>query len=175
MSYLLSTDVNVFPSTRRASYQLSARQLSEARIAGIINQLIDREGFVITTEEKFAKDLPFEFNIHGYYFRINELRNLINAFTDSTDIYAAIKLQYIPDTDYIELVGQDDAHKAIPDGDDGVYYGVQFSNTKLSGEGVICLHLLTRKNISDKWNIVVNSWFKFDSRSLNFKVDGGEI
>ena len=173
MSYISSDVIKVFPSTRRAAYQLSARQLSEARIAGIINQLIDSDGFVITSQENFGKKLPFEFNIKGYYFRVNTLQDLVAMFSSATDIYASIKLQQVPNTEYVELIGQDDEHKDVPDGEDGIYYGLQVTTNPLTGDNLTSLHLLTLVN--DEWQIVTQSWTKFTGKSLDFIVDGGEI
>lgn len=174
MSYIKSSNIEVFPSTRRADYQLSARLMSEARIAGIINQLVDKEGFVITSEDNYSTSSPFEFNIKGYYFKITDLPSLFLSFADSTSIYAQIRLQ--SNEGYMEIVGQDDAHLAVPDGTDGYYYGVNFLSLQPAEEvNSYFLKLFERSSVSDSWAIVPNSWDKFDSTSLDFIVDGGKI
>ena len=65
MSYLRTENINVFPSAKRSNKQVSARLMTEASIVGIINKLIDREGFVITKREDVRLDHSFEFNIFG--------------------------------------------------------------------------------------------------------------
>lgn len=174
MSYLSSDNISVFPSTRRSSFQVSARQLSELRIANIINQLIDMEGFIITTPEEFqtGSKKQFEFNIHGYYFKVNDVTKLFSQFSDQKDIYASIKLLEVGN-DYVELVGQDDAHTELPD-ENNTYYGVNFLPATLSGSNIYNLHLFT-KDENNEWEIVVNSLYKFDASSLKFSIDGGKI
>lgn len=174
MSYLSSDNISVFPSTRRASFQVSARQMSELRIANIINQLIDMEGFIITSPEEFQKSgqKQFEFNIHGYYFKVSDVTKLLAQFSDQSDIYAAIKLLEVGN-DYVELVGQDDAHTELPD-ENNTYYGVNFLPSSASGSDIYNLHLFT-KNENNEWQIVVDSRYKFDASSLKFSIDGGKI
>ena len=94
-------------------------------------------------------------------------------FSSATDIYASIKLQQVPNTEYVELIGQDDEHKDVPDGEDGTYYGLQFTTSPLTSDNLTSLHLLTL--VDDEWQIVTQSWTKFNGKSLNFIVDGGEI
>lgn len=174
MSYLSSDNVSVFPSTRRSSFQVSARQMSELRIANLINQLIDMEGFIITRPEEFQIDnnKKFEFNIHGYYFKVNDVTKLFSQFSDQKDIYASIKLLEVGN-DYVELVGQDDAHTELPD-ENNTYYGVNFVPSASSGTNIYSLHLFTRDE-ENEWKIVVNSLYKFDASSLKFSIDGGKI
>lgn len=174
MSNVASNQITVFPSTRRGTYQLSARQLSELRISGLINQLIDKEGFIITTEEDYSPESPFEFNLKGYYFRASSAQVIQNSITTGNNIYANIKLDTIQGTDYTELVGQDDTHASIPD-DAGIYYGISFTSTPITDEGYYNLHLFTRDSSSSPWKLVLNSYYKFESSSLDFIVDGGEI
>lgn len=174
MSYLSSDNVSVFPSTRRSSFQVSARQMSELRIANLINQLIDMEGFIITSPQEFQKDnnKQFEFNIHGYYFKVNDVTKLFSQFSDQKDIYASIRLLEVGN-DYVELVGQDDAHTELPD-ENNTYYGVNFVPSASSGPNIYSLHLFTRDE-ENEWKIVVNSLYKFDASSLKFSIDGGKI
>lgn len=85
--YLATEDIFVFPSARRMNKQVSARLVSEASLANIVNKLIETDGFVITPEPEqpestdpdyniklkyceqgFTPSESFEFNVHGYYF-----------------------------------------------------------------------------------------------------------
>jgi hypothetical protein len=64
--YIQSSNVNVFPSTRRTYAQdFSARLMTESSIARIINSFINSDGFVISDS---VSNTSFEFNINGYYF-----------------------------------------------------------------------------------------------------------
>ena len=148
--------------------------MSELRIANLINQLIDMEGFIITSPQEFQKDnnKQFEFNIHGYYFKVNDVTKLFSQFSDQKDIYASIRLLEVGN-DYVELVGQDDAHKELPD-ENNTYYGVNFVPSASSGPNIYSLHLFTRDE-ENEWKIVVNSLYKFDASSLKFSIDGGKI
>lgn len=66
-TYLNSGDIEVFPSTRRSFNSSRSRQVTEAHLAGIVNKLIDSDGFVITPEIT-STGASFDFNIHGYFF-----------------------------------------------------------------------------------------------------------
>ena len=88
MSYLNTQNINVFPSTKRSNKQVSARLMTEASIVGIINKLIDKEGFVITKNEDIYPEHSFEFNIFGYYFIIDSIQTLIDidSYNDTAEI-----------------------------------------------------------------------------------------
>ena len=108
MAYLPSTQIEVFPSTKRGSYQKSARLLSESNLVGLINQLLDVDSFVITSAYNATE--PFEINIGGYYFSTTtnalDITGLFSIANNGQSIVASIQIQSLSDGIY-ELVGQD--------------------------------------------------------------------
>lgn len=165
MSYLATEQVTVFPSTKRADKQVSARLMTEQAIVGIVNRLIDRDGFVVTTDDELQSDEHvFAFNIHGYYFEISsyaELKALFNDDKNAMNIYAHI---FIDTTgNYTELFGQDD---------NGKYQGLQFSyDGKVKNSNNREEHkllLLTREAFESRWFVPNESRIKFE-------LDGGVI
>ena len=91
--YLTSSEVNVFPSTRRIYNQdFSSKLMTELAISRLINDLMSTEGFVISS----SPSENFEVNIHGYYFQIDDATDIIDLFSsDSTvsKIYASIVIE----------------------------------------------------------------------------------
>ena len=177
-NYYLNTDkVEVYPSTRRANHQISARLLSESSMVALINKLIDTDGFVITPDDEnseygivdFTK--PFEFNIHGYYFIADSGNDIINMFSNPAEddkIYANIFLD--TNGNYVELKGQD-----VDNSGTWTYHGVTFSDsdlTQASPAADYSLLLFVREG--NYWQVPVESRVKFE---YNFAlgVDGGEI
>lgn len=165
--YIESSNVKVFPSTKRGQYQISARLMSEASLISIINRLVDRDGFVITPEADLATN-PFAFNIHGYYFEVPSITAITSLFTDTsaTAIYGNIKLEETGD--YVELDGQDDS---------GIYKGIQFSDAAL-GDSYFSLKLFEKSG--NTWSVPSDSRIRFSSDSIDIDfdtdvVDGGVI
>ena len=81
---IASTGIRVYPAVNRnakESGDIYARHASEEFLAGIVNKLIDTQGFVITSHEAIdaaiqaKKDINFAFNINGYYFTILNLED----------------------------------------------------------------------------------------------------
>ena len=176
MSYLRTENINVFPSAKRSNKQVSARFMTEASIVGIINKLIDREGFVITKREDVRLDHSFEFNIFGYYFVIDSLQNLIdlNGYNDNPEvmeIYGNIIIE--KSGNYKELWGQDD--------DDDGYTGIQFSTAPIVDSNREIHHLLLlKRDAFDSseldWYVPEESRIRFDFDSaIPADLDGGEI
>lgn len=168
MSYLATEQITVFPSTKRADKQVSARLMTEQAIVGIVNRLIDRDGFVVTTDDELQGDSGdkhvFAFNIHGYYFEISsyaELKALYNDDESAMNIYAHI---FVDTTgNYTELFGQDD---------EGKYQGLQFSSNgtveNSNNREEHKLLLLTREAFESRWFVPNESRIKFE-------LDGGVI
>jgi len=173
MPYINSDKIIVFPSTRRGANQQDARLLTEKSMAGIINQLIDLDGFIITPPEKISSTNSFEFNIKGYYFKVNQLKDITDLFNTSTalKIFGVITLD--EGNGYIELMGQDDTQGNTQT---SIYKGVSFSDTSSAAANTYSLQLLYRTSSSSTtWLVPENSRFKFISSSLNIDIDGGII
>lgn len=180
MAYLSSENVRVFPSTKRGSKQVTARLLSEQTISSIVNKFLDTDGFVITNEEDFALENPLEFNIHGYYFWVNNVQAIINSLpSTSTLIYANIILK--EEGNYLQLQGQDDEtiDPTTSIVTASIYQGLNFtSQTPLqpqADEEVHYLLLLKRDSSESDWYIPADSRYKFTKESLDIEIDGGII
>lgn len=182
MSYLGTDKIIVFPSARRVNKQASARLMSESSFVNIINKLIETDGFVITPEideaPGYLSEESFEFNIHGYYFKVEHAQDIINLFDSNTNvnsIYANIYLD--KNGNFYELKGQD-----YDSNGSWVYQGVTFSDTNLSessGQDKADYSLLLFNRESDtygslQWVVPIESRIKF-MYSFALGVDGGEI
>lgn len=170
---LKTTDVQVFPSTKRANKQVSARLMTEQAIVGIINKLVDRTGFVITLDENIKPTSPFEFNIFGYYFKIETLRAITELFKDmtNTEIYGNIALEN--SGEFKELYGQDDD-------DTMLYSGISFtdtptSSTALSDKTYYNLLILKRDVSTVEGETIYSDWYVPSDSRVKFELDGGEI
>lgn len=183
MSYVQSSQINVFPSTRRTTYQSDSRLLTEKALVGIINQLVDKDAFVITPKSEVEASSPFEFNIKGYYFKVPQLNYITNLFAadnQSLYIYASITLD--TGNGYTELLGQDDTMGSSSANATSYYRGVNFTasatDTPPSGTNVYSLKILERTLSGSSfttWFCPETSFYKFESKSLDFNVDGGII
>lgn len=179
MSYIASTGIDVFPSTRRSSYPTS-RLMSEENVVSIVNKFLDTDGFVISDS---LTEAGLDFNIHGYYFHV-EYAPLIAAANSiaNSDIYAHIILTTTENSEsgenYIELWGQDN---------DNVFQGLTLTgntnnpedpNPPEAGQQTTTefyhLKILTRTENND-YVIPDESKFKFLEKSVDFEVDGGVI
>ena len=194
-------NIQVFPSARRVRYQRTARLFTEKNLTSIVNQLLNVYGFVITkpsNSQETPTTEPFEFNIAGYYFRVEQLQYILNAVDASTAtkgdiIYATITLNTVQDVSsetgtFIELDGQD-----VPktEGDtETKYSGVSF--TLLSSQSTnnlpsiipveengkitynLILLICTDDNGGKEWKIYPGSTIKFDQSSIR-RINCGTI
>lgn len=192
MSFIASSNISVFPSARRMNKQVSARLISEASLANIVNKLIETDGFVITPEPEegdhvdqgFDPEQAFEFNVYGYYFKVNQASDILDLFNDNstTEIYANIYLDRSTDPNYVELAGQDDYINEAGYEQGILYYkGLTFSNSNLSEAETTpadySLLLFERDYVSGvltDWFVPVESRLKF-IYTIALGVDGGEI
>lgn len=180
MSYITSTGIDVFPSTRRSAFPTS-RLMSEENVVSIVNKFLDTDGFVIS--DSFT-DAGLDFNIHGYYFHANyeDLNTAIEDINNPTDVYAHIILTVNRNTedsrDYIELWGQDN---------NDVFQGLTITensnnptdpNPPEAGQQATTkfyhLKILT-KTENNEYIIPDESKFKFLEKSVDFEIDGGVI
>lgn len=182
MSYVGSQNINVFPSTKRGQYQRDARLMTESSLVGLINELIDLKSFVITPipSDTLQQSDLFEFNIAGYYFKIDRLDSIpdFNSLATGESIVASITLK--TDNKFTELMGQDDS---------GVYKAITFEqkNTSLAPirsttsidesptvrKTTYSLRILDKVS-DDKITIDVDAKIKFQKDSLQ-GIDGGEL
>ena len=117
-----SSNIFVFPTTKREQVSRSSRLLTEKNIVDIINKLVDVESFVITRGYVYGSDSSIDFNIYGYYFNVSNFDDVVDAVTNgesisqSSSIWANIIINKIGD--YDELYGTDE---------NGEYGGVIFT------------------------------------------------
>lgn len=106
MAYLQSKDVVVFPIAKeRTSGIEETRLLTEYNVSNLIRQLYssNQNGFIISSI-KDGNNYTIEFNLYGYYFKINiNPHDIFGNPSSGKEIYASIK---IDESDEIE--GQDE-------------------------------------------------------------------
>lgn len=195
--YLNSEDVTIFPSTRRATTYVKSKLMSEASVVNIINKLVDKDSFVITEdkdtvdEKNSYANSAFEFNIHGYYFRVEKGSLLFDLATGKNRIYANIVVD--ESLDFPEIVGIDTTDKTTPTEETLYYYNglrITLDNPlKTSTDGTIYSLQLFEKYQGNPagwvvptygaeksaWIVPASSRIKFNQYSLNLNIDGGEI
>lgn len=191
MANLQSDKIKIFPSARRINGEDPfSRLMSESTLTSIINQLLNVNGFVITqnddTTEAIDTSKPLEFNLHGYYVKVEDVPSLLSNFTNDTQIYASIELSVntndLNNLNYVELVATDTG------GDDSKFKGVNFTNTEPSGTNVYSLLILRKVNgnweipnetlfdVAYNNNSPVNSRVKFSPIDIAYYgIDGGVI
>ena len=168
MAFLNSDYIKVFPSARRNyGNDPFSRLMSESSLVSIINRLVDTDGFVITN--LYNDNAPFEFNIFGYYFKVNltsHITSLFSGATTGTKIYASITVSSVQGTDltFQELVGVDEDTQSNVENSPKEYQGVTFS-TSAPGSGH---YLVILEKTSNGWAIPPTSQIKFNT-------DGGII
>lgn len=181
MAFLNTDLVTVFPSARRVMTNVSSRLLSEKSLAGLTNMLIDTDGFIITSKEKLLdstgaliRTQPIEFNIYGYYFRVNQVDSLIKAISTSSGKNLYVGIELVESGNYVEIFGQDETVDGASQ-----YKGLVVSTeipTAKHGGTVHYICLFDRPNSTgDNWHLNLNSYFKFIQSSLDLDIDGGEI
>lgn len=184
-AYLYTENIKVFPTTRRLNKQVTARLMTESNIANLIYQLLDTEGFVITDKkETYVDDEIFEFNIHGYYFIVDSAKYIFNAIENqvsgtATSIYAHIQIEQTDGSDYKELKGQDADPSSDGNAEYTLYKGIHFTTTATAPskdtETNKWYTLKLFEKLNNTWKVPVESRVKFNQRSLNFDINGGEI
>lgn len=108
MAHLQSRDVVVFPIAKeRIATVEETRLLTEHNVSNLIRQLYNsgQNGFIISYTKDSSDNYVIEFNLYGYYFKIN-----INPYTIFKDpssgngIYAAIKIDASDEIDGQDVV-----------------------------------------------------------------------
>lgn len=171
--YADSTNIVVFPTTKRELNDRKSRLLTEQNLVDIVNRLLDVRSFVIT--KNFVYTESFEFNIYGYFFKIANIGTLLDLIVNSemsnglvlnnnSCIYANIHT--FVTGEYEELYGADD---------NGSYDGVVFTmNNPLSNTDK-WLKILQYSTESNEWYVPMESYAKFSGTSITSPIDCGEI
>ena len=76
-----SSNIFVFPTTKREQINRSSRLLTEKNLVDIVNRLVDIESFVITRNFLYGEQSSLDFNIYGYYISIDDFDSVINSVT----------------------------------------------------------------------------------------------
>lgn len=141
---LSSVNIRVFPTTKRTNMDPQSRLMTEYNLTSIINRLVDKDSFVITSD---LKDPMFYFNIHGYIFSVSNEDNSIcgvkkilekfSNITESDIITAIINIKFDIGTEtgsvspilktWAQLQGDDDATQCY----DGVKFELLSETTSL--------------------------------------------
>ena len=147
-SFLQSNKIKVFPcSNRNPEKDSTSRLMTEYNISSLINRFVDQKSFVVYSEEAKGTDFHFglDFNINGYYFRIDDFRDVIGetdwtkqVYTNNTTyLYAGIKIvkgaifTELASTKSITKIFTETKSSAIDQSvigsiDDGSFYGITF-------------------------------------------------
>ncbi len=178
MSYVQSNQIQVFPTTRRKKKQQDARLMTEKALVGIINQLVDKDAFVVTNKDDIGLNNPFAFNIKGYYFyfpQLSYITGLFNTDTTNTYIYASITLD--EGNGYTELLGQDDTLNNV-DYYNGVNFTISSSPTGPTGTNVYSARILERSidgGVASPWKCSEEIFYKYSGENIDITIDGGII
>ena len=184
---LNSNNIQVFPTTKRSGTDKRSKLLSEANLTNIVNMLLDKKAFIITDvgsreiqnnsdEIIIESDAELEFNILGYYFKVDNtkaiLDKLFDSYTDlvnnlSNDRYLPIyaNISTVQVGDYVELYGTDDLD---------IYNGISFSTSIETDKYLKILQIELDSTGHYKLIIPKESQIKLTNRSID-NIDLGEI
>lgn len=78
MAYIANKKLRIFPISQRTA-RTQDNWISEYNLSSVVNQFIDpsTQGFVIS--QSTGKDESLEFNIKGYYFRVDNAGDIVAA------------------------------------------------------------------------------------------------
>lgn len=170
-----SSNIFVFPTTKREQVSRSSRLLTEKNIVDIVNKLIDVESFVITRDYVYGINSSMDFNINGYYINVDDFDEVIDSVVDGETLVAGsciwANILIYKTGDYDELYGTDE---------NNTYNGVIFTfNNPIpdQGSGVSVKKLKLIEFLSSSVNSAIipqNSLVKFTADRIN-PIDCGEI
>ena len=181
-TYLSSYNVEIFPcTTRDIQFQRNARLFSEYNTSNLINQLITNDGFIITKQDNLATSYLFEFNIHGYNFRILGNENTsgfayltsLSDFSDATEIYAYITLD---DNlrGYQEITGSDDIENPNTSQYSGLNLVTNISDIPI--KNTYYLKIAEKQSSTNIWTTPIESYTIINNYNVDITlIDGGTI
>lgn len=191
--YLNSSLVQVFPSSRRDdTFDRNARLNTEQNLISIVNRLNSVDSFVIDGLNLSAnKDGSISItagscNIHGYYFKLKALENIVVKGLDSTgaergvlandELCFIIKLDTTPignEITFNELKGTDN---------NGIYEGLTLAALRSEDKTADgCYYLPIAKYTGTTWEQLPNTTLKYFARDMSITVpnamveDGGLV
>lgn len=170
MAYISSNKINVFPSGNRSEDYPYAKLPTEFNLTNIINRLTDVDSFVVNKEYSSNGIVnPLEFNIMGYYFKVDAdaVTTLTSTTFPSGPIYGTIKLNDISVGGYTFRELQNTTSGTTLDvGTE--FQGITFGTTASSTSGEYSLKLLEKVN--SVWMIPQDSKIKFNTNSTSKSV-----
>lgn len=178
-----SYNIEIFPcTTRDIQFQRNARLFSEYNTSNLINQLLTKDGFITTKQDNLASSYLFEFNIHGYNFRIFDntkqiqsgFQYLISLFDDTaTEIYAYITLD---DNlrGYQEIIGSDDIENPSTSQYSGLNLVTNISDIPI--ENTYYLKIAEKQSSTNIWTTPIESYTIINNYNVDITlIDGGTI
>lgn len=176
MAYINGNQLNIFPISNRTSKPYD-NWLTEFNLSSIINQLIGNDGFVIT--EKVTADNPIEFNIGGYYFKVNPASSIKDAVDQGTtsgssfitfekdgNSYYTASIKVSKNADNPILLGSDDSTEVS--GESFVTKTLKLFNSNYQVASESRLSLITLNNLTVKGTL--------DADALRgLSLDDGEL
>ena len=166
MIYAKSADVEVFPSTKRSNeYASQSRLLSEKSFSRLVNQLVNKDSFIINYD---SNSNLIEFNIHGYYFKINSFSSLLSSSNIVGNLYACIKINNTTQ----ELAGQDNTGGNY----EGVYLTTEVPSLEDTPEYTIYSLFLGSVSSNKVFTENADSYIMFNMNKIDLKtIDCGII
>ena len=168
MGYLSSEKVDVFPCVgRTVDTKRSARLVSERMLTSLVNNLLDKNSFVISFDSTNGNNIV-QFNLYGYFFKVTlgsnaDIVGLVGG--DSTKVYASITL--VNTEAFVQIKGQDSG----PVGNEQ-YTGLVISGTEPTSssleEGEELHSILLLEKTGDTWDVPQDSYVKYT-------IDGGVL
>ena len=172
MSYLTSNAINLYPAALRGGTDISgqvfdpeSRLGTEFNLTNPVNRVTIDGSFVISYSGNIL-----EFSIHGYYFRVKSVSNLISGFTSSSNIYANIRIKELAQDNYKlrSLVCYEDGSSTnldVTTGGISEFKGVSFSTSE-EGDNINTFSLEVLRKVNNSWVVPDTSLLKFDTKSI---------
>lgn len=172
MSYLISNEINLYPTALRGGtditgqvYDPESRLGTEFNLTNAVNRITIDGSFVISHSGNIL-----EFSIHGYYFRIKSVSSLISNFTSDNKIYANIRIKELAQDNYKlkSLVCYEDGSSTNLDVDDGgtsEFKGINFTNSA-QGDNINTFSLEILRKVDGSWVVPDTSILKIDTKSI---------
>lgn len=166
--YVKTEAIEVFPSSNRKS---KARSIytSEDNLTGILRSITDKDSYIVSVgaiNNNIIENLHCV--IHGYYFEISEL----DLSVLSGDIFLNI---IISNTDSNFPTLSSFEGELDTGGNDSVFKGLKVTSTEENvGTGTVYSLKIGAKPTSGSFTIDPNAYFKFDIKSLYYKLSNGQ-
>lgn len=187
MQFLNSDKVKVFPcGGRNSTYDPQARLTTEYNLVSIINRLVDKKSFIVTTNSvkvdvgNTNNPQPLSINIGGYLFNIDSSKSILNLFSEDLNksenkyIVANIKIDSYKngDVNYQQLKAIEDT-QTTSDGKTTYESSLDINET-FKGLSFNIYETLTISN--DEKTLILfekrsDGWYQYEDSKLKFETD----